>query len=90
MARAREGRRTPPAQRLGCVEIDLDEPLNPGFKIHVWNDVPQLEDENGVGEGIYPRRRVLAQKTWNSEKLVESYQGFQTIMDTCGRAPGYQ
>ncbi|MGH8529711.1 MAG: family 20 glycosylhydrolase [Nevskiales bacterium] len=75
---------------LPPTEIDPDEPLNLGSKIHVWSDVPQFDDENGVAEGIYPRLRMLAQKTWNSEKLVGSYEEFQAIMDAAERAPGYQ
>jgi hexosaminidase len=71
-------------------EIDPDEPLSLGSKIHVWSDVPQLQDENGVTEGIHPRLRVLAQKTWNSERLSQNYEGFQAIMEAVGTAPGYQ
>jgi hexosaminidase len=72
---------------LPPTEIDPDEPLNLGAKIHVWSDVPQLQDEDGVAAGIYPRLRVLAQKTWNSAKLVTSYEDFLSVMEAVGQAP---
>lgn len=70
-------------------EVDPDEPRNLGSKIHVWSDNPQLEDEDGVAAGIFPRLRMLAQKTWESPLLTESYEEFKPIMEQVGHAPGY-
>lgn len=70
--------------------IAPDEPRNLGSKIHVWMDNPDYETEAQVAAGIAPRLRMLAQKTWQSPLLTDSYSEFQSIMEDVGHAPGYE
>lgn len=69
--------------------VDPDEPNNLGSKLHVWNDSPQGESEDEIAEGIFIRLRVLAQKTWGTNRLTESFDEFTPIADTIGRSEPY-
>jgi hexosaminidase len=69
--------------------IAADERRNLGTKLHVWNDLPDVEDEIRIAAGIAPRLRVIAQKAWASPQLVEDYAAFTRISDAIGPAPGY-
>jgi hexosaminidase len=69
--------------------IAEDEPRNLGSKILEWNDGADAETQDQIAQGIAPRLRILAQKTWNSPLLVQRYEDFQTVMDAVGHAPGY-
>lgn len=73
--------RTPPST------VDPAEPRNLGSKLHVWNDIPGSETEAQIAVGIRPRLRVLAQKTWESPPLVDSYDDFLKVIDTVGDPP---
>jgi hexosaminidase len=67
-----------------------DEPRNLGSKIHVWNDDPEAMTEAQIAEGIFPRLRVIAQKTWNSPLLVPAYADFEDVMAAIGHAPYFR
>jgi hexosaminidase len=54
-----------------------DEPLQLGAKINVWNDDPAAMTEDEIADGIGPRLRVLAQKTWASPSLTDRYAVFK-------------
>lgn len=69
--------------------IDPAEPRNLGSKVHVWNDLPNVEDENQIAAGIATRLRIVAQKTWESPQLTDDYAAFQRIEAAVGHAPGY-
>lgn len=66
--------------------IAADEPRNLGSKVFVWGGG---EGEAGIAVKIFPRLRVMAQKTWNSPALTPSYAEFQNMINTVGHAPGY-
>lgn len=59
--------------------VEPDEPRNLGSKLHVWNDDPGYETDAQTAEGIRPRLRVLAQKTWGSTLLVPDYAEFERL-----------
>ena len=63
------------------------EPGNLGSKLHVWNDEPEAQTEDEIALGIRPRLRVLAQKTWSSPRLTETYADFLPIAEAVGDAP---
>jgi hexosaminidase len=67
--------------------ISPDEPRNLGSKLHVWNDDPEEATEDEIAEGIFPRLRVIAQKTWASPLLVPAYSDFEEVMSATGHAP---
>ena len=46
--------------------------------------------EEQVAEGIKYPLRSLAQKNWESPKLVSDYESFGKICDELGHAPGYE
>jgi hexosaminidase len=64
-----------------------DEPANRGSLLHVWNDDPEAATEEEIEEGIAPRLRVLAQKTWRSPPPTASYEEFQRLEQAVGSAP---
>jgi hexosaminidase len=66
--------------------IDAAEPLNLGAEVHVWGSG---ETEASIAEKIFPRLRVMAQKTWDSPQLTDSYAEFAGLIEAIGRAPGY-
>ena len=41
-----------------------------------------------MAEGIRNPLRVMAQKTWGTPLLADTYDGFTAIIDTVGDAPG--
>ena len=59
-------------------ELRPDEPLQLGATLAVWNDDPASPDakEPAVAEGIAPRLRIVAQKTWGSPQFTGSYAQF--------------
>jgi hexosaminidase len=63
------------------------EPRNLGSKLHVWNDDPEAATESEIAEGIFPRLRVIAQKTWSSPLLTPSYSEFEGVGRRIGHAP---
>jgi hexosaminidase len=67
-----------------------DEARNLGSKVHVWNDDPEAATEAEIAEGIFPRPRVVAQKTWSSPLLVPAYAVFEDVMAAIGRAPYFR
>jgi hexosaminidase len=69
------------------IDIDPTEPQNLGATLHVWNDDPTLETEDEIAAGIFPRLRIIAQKTWESPGLVPTYEEFAPIVDRIGSAP---
>lgn len=72
--------------------VDPDEPGNLGSKVHLWGDfnaVAPYESEEQSAEGIAAQLRIVAQKTWRSKQLTETWEEFQPIMAAVGHAPGY-
>ena len=67
--------------------ISPDEPRNLGSKLHVWNDDPEEATEEEIAEGIFPRLRVIAQKTWRSPPLTPRYAEFEQLGRAIGGAP---
>jgi hexosaminidase len=70
--------------------VPASERRNLGSELHVWSDDPSGETEEQIAAGIRPRLRVLAQKTWGSRRLTDTYADFLPIMDAVGHAPGYE
>lgn len=72
---------------------DLDalafHPLNLGAKLHIWCDTPGVETEGQIALAIAPALRALAQKNWGSPLLVPLYEGFKSVIQATGHAPGY-
>ncbi len=64
-----------------------DQPANLGSKLHVWNDDPSALTEDEIAAAIFPRLRVIAQKTWESPPLTPSYAAFQAVIDAVGAPP---
>ena len=50
-----------------------------GAQLNVWNDDPGNMSEDEIAEGIRPRLRILAQKTWGSPQLTDSYEEFKAL-----------
>ncbi len=69
--------------------VDPEEPNLLGSKLNIWSDGADAETEDEVAENIAPRLRVIAQKTWSSQRLTESYADFEPVMSSIGSAPGY-
>jgi hexosaminidase len=69
--------------------IAASEPRNLGAELHVWCDGPDAETEGEVATNIFPRLRVIAQKTWESPPPAPDYAGFAAQMQAIGHAPGY-
>jgi hexosaminidase len=59
-------------------ELPPAEPHQLGATLAVWNDDPSSADatEKAVAEGIAPRLRILAQKTWGSPPFADGYAAF--------------
>jgi hexosaminidase len=69
-------------------EISSGDRRNVGSKINAWNNAELSLGE--IADGIYPRLRVMAQKTWDSPSLTASYPAFERIIGALGHAPGYR
>jgi hexosaminidase len=67
--------------------VDPAEPRNLGSVLHVWNDDPAAATEEEITAGIFPRLRVLAQKTWGSARTAADYGEFQQVMREVGSSP---
>lgn len=76
----------PPTHVPPPAEVSPDEPRNLGSKLHVWGDSIESRDE--IENLLYPRLRMLAQKTWESPLLTPDYEHFELIMEYVGHAPG--
>ncbi|MCZ0997480.1 beta-N-acetylhexosaminidase [Streptomyces mirabilis] len=71
----------------GFYTVDPNTPANLGSLINLWNSGGSwTEDE--AADSIFPRLRVMAQKTWESPALVTDYDRFQGIITAVGAAPG--
>ena len=57
-------------------EISPDEPRNLGAKVNVWTGDPVGESVESIAAGIRTFLRVIAQKTWGSQRLTASYAEF--------------
>ena len=68
--------------------ISASDSRNVGSKINAWNNA-ELTDQQ-IADGLYPRLRVMAQKTWDSARLTGSYPAFERIIGALGHAPGYR
>jgi hexosaminidase len=50
-----------------------------GAQLNVWNDDPGNMSQDEIAAGIAPRLRILAQKTWGSPQLTDSYEEFKQL-----------
>jgi hexosaminidase len=68
-----------------CSVISPDAAHNLGSKVNAWGlatlTLPQ------IATGLFPRLRVLAQKTWSSAPSTPTYAGFQRVMAAVGGIP---
>jgi hexosaminidase len=64
--------------------LDPAEPAQRGAYLAVWNDDPASPDatEAAVFAGTRDRLRVLAQKTWGSPQLTDSYAEFAQLLSS--------
>jgi hexosaminidase len=60
-------------------EVAKDAERALGAQLNVWNDVPGNMSQEEIAAGIAPRLRILAQKTWGSPQLTESYEEFKGL-----------
>ncbi|WP_068505142.1 beta-N-acetylhexosaminidase [Paenibacillus kribbensis] len=68
-------------------DINPAEPRNLGSAVHFWNDGNENDyTETQTAASIFPRLRVMAQKTWESAPLVTTYAEFQPIIESVGSA----
>lgn len=58
--------------------LDAAEPKLLGATVNVWNDVPGNMAQDAIAEGIAPRLRVLAQRTWGSPDVAPGYEAFSS------------
>jgi hexosaminidase len=70
-----------------CAVVAPDEQGNLGSKINAWDNHELTLAQ--IAAGLFPRLRMLAQKTWGSRPLTPSYTEFERIMAVLGHAPGY-
>ncbi len=68
--------------------ISSGDRRNVGSKINAWNNAELSLGQ--ISDGLYPRLRVMAQKTWESPVLTPSYSAFQSIISGVGHGPGYR
>ena len=55
----------------------------------IYSQTTYLVTQAQTADNVFPRLRVIAQKTWESPPLTPDYGEFQTIMAAIGHAPGY-
>ena len=68
------------------------EPRNLGSKVHLWGDwnaALPYETEEQSAAGIAGRLRIIAQHTWRSDRLTDTWAAFQPMINAVGHAPGY-
>lgn len=58
-------------------EVPKDAKNQLGAQLNVWNDDPGNMSQDEIADGIRPRLRILAQKTWGSPQLTDSYEEFE-------------
>jgi hexosaminidase len=61
---------------------------NLGSLVHLWNDNPTLTTEAQDIGAIREPLRVIAQKTWGSPRLTDTYADFMPVMDRIATGPG--
>ncbi|WP_432970133.1 beta-N-acetylhexosaminidase [Dactylosporangium sp. CA-233914] len=54
-----------------------------GSMLNIWNSGGTWTQDEAATD-IYPRMRIMAQKTWNSPQPAADYTGFQPIIDQVG------
>jgi hexosaminidase len=65
-------------------EVAPDSERQLGAQLNVWNDDPGNMSQEAIAEGIAPRLRILAQKTWGSPQLTDDYQEFSRLAGNPG------
>ncbi len=65
-----------------CYVVGRGERRNLGSTINDWDNRNLTLRE--IAAGLYPRLRVLAQKTWDSPPLTASYAAFERVMRAVG------
>ncbi|MET9088005.1 beta-N-acetylhexosaminidase [Streptomyces sp. NPDC004237] len=68
-------------------DLDPAEPGNRGAAVHFWSGGSTTWTEEQTAESLFPRLRVMAQKTWESAPLVSTYEEFEPIVQQLGSAP---
>ncbi len=69
-------------------DLDAADPNNRGAAVHFWSGGSTTWTEEQTTESLFPRLRVMAQKTWESAPLVGSYAEFEPLFRLVGSAPG--
>ncbi|MFD0685969.1 family 20 glycosylhydrolase [Actinomadura fibrosa] len=67
--------------------VDPAEPRNRGSLVHLWNSGGTWTEADAAAS-IFPRLRVMAQKTWESTPLVPTWTEFQPIIQNVGSGTG--
>lgn len=73
-------------QLLPVKEVAPDAAGNRGSLVHMWNSGGTWTQEEGA-QSIFPRLRMMAQKTWESPAYVSSYAELEPLMAEIGSAP---
>ena len=68
-----------------CYSISPLDRRNLGSTINAWDNHELTLGQIAIG--LFPRLRVIAQKTWDSPALSRSYATFQGVMRRVGQAP---
>ncbi len=68
-------------------QLDPDDDGLVGAKLHLWNDDPTLATPAEEADALAPRLRIMAQKTWETPRLVESYAEFGRLVEEVGGPP---
>ncbi|WP_238173631.1 family 20 glycosylhydrolase [Kribbella speibonae] len=63
--------------------VAVGAPGHRGSMLNVWNSGGIWTADEAAAD-IYPRMRIMAQKTWNSPQPAPDYAGFQSIIDQVG------
>ena len=54
----------------------------------IWCDVPRVESEEQVSDGIFYSLRAMAEKSWAGKQEKGKYDDFRKVIAKLGKAPG--
>ena len=66
-------------------EVAKDAERQLGAQLNIWNDDPDNMSQEEIAEGIAPRLKILAQKTWGSPQLTDDYDDFKQLAPVADR-----
>ncbi len=67
---------------------DLPNDKIKGACYAIWCDVPGVETEEKVSQGIFYSLRAMAEKSWAGKQEKGEYDEFKVVLDGIGKAPG--